>query len=229
MHRRRRSSLLVLSLLGLLSAAGGNARADPLTPGQGATQQLFLLVLIPAVGIGVLVMALVAYAILKFRVRPGHTQGPAVAKTHDRKLESLWTVIPALILLVVGVAAFQTLVVTDTIPPNPDLTVCVFGRQWAWGFSVANATGVCPTEPPSSLDGNLNVRVGQVVKLVFQSIDVAHSFSIPAYNLKIDVIPGHQNLYWFKALAAGEFEVHCAEFCGLQHYAMVAKVHVIPA
>jgi cytochrome c oxidase subunit 2 len=227
----RRSLLLGAALFLVFAIAATTVEAQPpLTPGQGATEALFYLVLIPAIAIGILVMALVAYAVLKFRVRPGHTAGPVVAKTHDRKLETLWTVIPAIILLVVGIAAFQTLVVTDTVPQNPDVTVCVFAQRWAWGFNTS--TGSCPSVasamqrfPP----GDFNVKVGQTVKLVFQSIDVAHSFYIPAFDLKIDVIPGHQNIYWFKALAVGNFEIHCAEFCGLQHYSMVATLHVTSA
>lgn len=225
----RRSSFLIVALLGAATTlAEGAARAQPLTPGQEATQQLFYIVLVPAIGIGILVMALVAYAVVKYRVRPGHTTGPVNAKTHDRKLESLWTIIPALILLVVGVAAFQTLVVTDTVPPNPDVTVYVTGVQWAWSFNVTYPNG--SYVGPQS--GAFTVHVGQVVKLVFVSggeHPVAHSFSIPAYNLKVDVIPGRENVYWFKALAAGNFEVHCAEFCGLQHYSMVAMLHVVRA
>src|SRR5205809_6666291 len=136
----RRSLLLAAALLMVLATAASGRAQPPVTPGQGATGQLFYLVLVPAVAIGVLVMVLVAYAVLKFRVRPGHTTGPAVAKTHDRKLETAWTIIPAVILVVVGVAAFQTLVVTDTVPSNPDLTMCVFAQQWAWGFVSTNGT-----------------------------------------------------------------------------------------
>jgi cytochrome c oxidase subunit 2 len=222
----RRSSLLTAALLGTLAILAGGASAQPaLTPGQGATQQLFYLVLIPAVGIGVFVTALVVYAVLKYRVRPGHTSGPAVAKTHDRKLETLWTIIPAIIMVVVGIAAFQTLVVTDTIPQNPDVTVMVTARQWAWSFNATYPNGSYTGPIP----GAFTVKVGQVVKLLFQSVDVAHSFSIIAYGLKIDVIPGHVNQYWFQALVAGNFEIHCTEFCGLQHYSMVATLHVTSA
>ncbi|MGI0148672.1 MAG: cytochrome c oxidase subunit II, partial [Thermoplasmata archaeon] len=185
----------------------------------------FYLVLIPAMGIGILVMVLVAYAVLKYRVRPGHTAGPANAKTHDRKLETLWTVIPALILLVVGVAGFQALLVTDTIPENPDVTVIVTAQQWAWSFNVTDPNG--SYSGPQA--GAFTVSVGQTVKLVFKSVDVAHAFYIPAFGLKIDVVPGHDNVYWFKALQAGDFEIHCAEFCGLRHFSMLGTLHVVPA
>jgi cytochrome c oxidase subunit 2 len=224
MSRSRRFVLSIAALVFGLSLLGGRVRADELTPGQGATDQLFYLVLVPAVGIGVFVMALVAYAVIKFRVRKGHTVGPMDAKTHDRKLETLWTIVPAIILVVVGVAAFQTLVVTDTIPQNPDAVVTVTARQWTWNFTVRYAGGLIENST-----GGFTVKEGQTVKLVFMSIDVAHAFWIPAFDLKLDVIPGHLNVYWFKALKAGNYEIRCAEFCGLGHYSMVATLHVIPA
>lgn len=223
----RRSSLATAVLLGMLSLIAGAARAQGgLTPGHEATERLFYLVLIPAIGIGLVVGVLVLYAVLKFRVRKGHTEGPATAKTHDRKLETLWTVIPALILLVVGIAGFQALLVTDTIPENPDVIVTVTAQQWSWSFNVT-----FPDSPGTyvSTSGDFTVRVGQTVKLVFESIDVAHAFYIPAYGLKIDVVPGHDNVYWFKALEAGDFEIHCAEFCGLAHYSMLGMLHVVAA
>lgn len=194
-----------------------------MSPGQEAVDQLFILVLIPAVGIGVLVMALLTYAVIKFRTRKGHAQGPASPKTHDRRLETLWTVIPAIILLVVGIATFQTLQITDTIPENPDVIVEVTGHQWFWEFNVTQANG-------SSVhtNGEFTVTVGQVVRLVIKSSDVAHSLYIPAFNLKVDAIPGHENVYWFQPLREGEYAIHCAEFCGLSHYLMTGTLHVLP-
>jgi len=105
----------------------------------------------------------------------------------------------------------------------------VFAQQWAWGFVATN--GTCPSVASAQQrfpPGDFTVKVGRSVKLSFQSIDVAHSFYIPAFDLKIDVIPGHQNVYWFTALQVGNYEIHCAEFCGLQHYSMVATLHVVP-
>lgn len=231
----RRFSLLAPSLAAVLPFLGGGVLADGgLTPGQEATQQLFYLVLIPAVGIGVLVMALLTYAMIKFRIRKGHTQAPSNPKTHDRRLETLWTVIPAIILLIVGVAAFQTLVVTDTIPPNPDVIVEVNAHQWYWNFNVtyvANGTWLNVSGGFTWLNstGVLTVKAGLVVKLVLRSFDVAHSFYLPDFLLKIDVIPGHTNVYWFRGLQAGYYRIQCAEFCGVAHWTMTATLHVVSA
>jgi len=222
LHRRVGVGLALL--LSLMLAATTNARAqEPVSPGQEAISQLFLLVLIPAIGIGILVMVLLTYAVIKFRARKGNSHGPSQPKTHDRKLETVWTVIPALILLLVGVATFQTLRITDTIPEQPDVTVFVTGHQWYWEFNV--------TYPNGSFvhtNGEFTVTVGQVVKLVIESSDVAHSLYIPAFNLKVDAIPGHENVYWFQPLRAGAYDIHCAEFCGLSHYLMTGTLHVLP-
>src|SRR6266545_1690913 len=159
----RRLAFLAFCLLVGFSFLGGTARAAPVSPGQGATQDLFWIVMIPAVGIGILVSALIAYAVLKFRVRPGHTVGPANPKTHDRELEAFWTVVPAIILLVVGAAAFQTLITTDTIPPDPDVIVEINAHQWFWNFNitwvrgpVVNATDPNATEPGKWLNSTGN-------------------------------------------------------------------------
>lgn len=224
MRGLRRSSLVTVVLVGILNALALQVRAEVRTPGHEATQWLFYLVLVPAIGIGVLVMALVTYAVLKFRVREGHTAGPVTAKTHDRKLETIWTVVPALILLVVGVAGFQALLVTDTIPENPDVVVEVTAQRFLWNFNTTfpgnPGTFVASTE-------EVTVQVGQIVKLVFRSIDVGHAFYIPAYDLKIDVLPGRDNEYWFRALVSGDFTIQCAEYCGVAHYTMIGMLHVV--
>src|SRR2546421_5088042 len=119
----RRIGLVASALALSIGFLGGTVRADGISTGQQATDQLFYLVLVPAMGIGILVMALVAYAVLKFRVRKGHTEGPTNPQTNNRRLETLWTIIPAIILVVVGVAAFQTLIFSQAEDGIRDLIV----------------------------------------------------------------------------------------------------------
>ncbi len=223
---------LAPAMLLALSLLGGSARAAPVSPGEGATQDLFWIVLIPALGIGIFVSALIAYAVLKFRVRPGHTTGPANPKTHDRELEALWTVIPAIILLIVGFAAFQTLVATDTLPTNPDVIMEINAHQWYWNFNITyvrDGTWLNTTGNFTSLNttGAFTIKSQLVVKIILRSFDVAHSFYLIDFDLKIDVIPGHTNFYWFKPLQPGDFMIRCAEFCGLNHYTMTATLKVV--
>ncbi len=227
-----RKAALALTLLVTVTFLGGIAQAGVST-GQESTERLYYLVLIPAVVIGVLVMVLVVYAVVKFRVREGHTEGPKIAKTHDRKLESLWTVIPALILVVVGVAGFQTLLATDTIPTNPDVIIEINAHQWYWNFNITyvrNGTWLNASGDFQSLNttGLFTVKAGLVVKLIMRSFDVIHSFYLVDFLLKIDVVPGHSNTYWFQALQPGTFAIRCAELCGLNHYTMTATLRVVP-
>ena len=159
---------------------------------------------------------------LKFRKRRGHTQPDPNPKTHHSTLEAIWTIVPALILLAVGVMTFQTLAVTDTIPENPDVTVTVIGHQWYWEFRVQHANGTW-----ENTTGEFSVKVGQKVKLIIESADVAHALYVPEFQLKKDAIPGTPNVYWFQPRNAGDFDIRCAEFCGTSHYAMVGTLHVL--
>jgi len=205
-----------------LGSFGASAQA-PNTPGQAATDSLFLIVLGFALAIGGLVLALITIAVVKFRRRRGHTEPPKNPKTEDRTLETAWTVVPAIILLVVGVLTFQTLRATDTIP-QADVTVTVVGQQWFWEFFTDNGTG-----SPVRTIGEFTVREGQTVKLLIRSQDVAHALYIIDFGLKVDAIPGQTNVYWFQALHAGDYQIRCAEYCGENHWAMVAMLHVLPA
>src|SRR5207247_2716705 len=110
----RRMGLVGLAVL-LVPILGGIARADLVSPGQAATEQLFYLVLVPAIGIGAVVGGLGLYAVLKFRVRKGHTEGPANPETGNRRLETIWTVIPAIILVSVALAGFLMRITPDTL------------------------------------------------------------------------------------------------------------------
>src|SRR5213593_5314429 len=166
--------LVVLALALSVGFLGGSARAQGISTGQQATDQLFYLVLVPAVAIGILVMALVAYAVLKFRVRKGHTEGPQNPQTNNRRLETMWTVIPAIILVIVGIAAFQTLITTDTIPQNPDVILQINAHQWYWNFNITyvrngtwlNSTGQFSYE---NTTGAFTLKAGLLVKLVLRS------------------------------------------------------------
>jgi len=224
--------LVVLALALSVGFLGGSSRAQGISTGQQATDQLFYLVLVPAVAIGILVMGLVAYAVLKFRVRKGHTEGPQNPQTNNRRLETMWTIIPAIILVVVGIAAFQTLITTDTIPQNPDVIVEINAHQWYWNFNItyiADGKWLNGTGSFTSLNttGAFTVKAGLTVKLILRSFDVAHSFYLPDFLFKIDVIPGHVNTYWFQSLQPGDYAIRCAEFCGLNHYTMTATLHVV--
>jgi cytochrome c oxidase subunit 2 len=104
-------------------------------------------------------------------------------------------------------------------PPPADLEIFVVAKQWMW-----------KTQHPGGqreID-ELHVPVGKAVRLVLASEDVIHSFYIPAFRVKHDVLPGRYETFWFKATETGEFRLQCAEFCGTQHAHMGGRVVVMP-
>lgn len=105
-------------------------------------------------------------------------------------------------------------------PPGDAIEVYVTGKQWMWKFAYPNGR--------QSL-GVLTVPLGRPVRLIMTSRDVIHSFFVPAFRLKQDVLPGRYVSLWFTATEPGTWDVFCAEYCGLSHSRMRASVHVVSA
>jgi cytochrome c oxidase subunit 2 len=221
MHGARRFGLLaVLSLTSLLGAAA-SASAAPASTSMGQIASLFWIVALLALAIGVFVGVIMLITILKFRIRKGHTQPDANPKTSNHPLEAAWTIIPAVILLVLGILAFETLTFTDTVPANADVTVTAIGHQWFWEFWTNYTNG-----PSIHTVGNLSLKSNLTVRLYVVSVDVDHSLFIPALGVHLDAIPGHVNEIWFKPTLPGSYVIECTQFCGLNHYEMVATLVV---
>ncbi len=184
---------------------------------------LFWIVTIIAVIIAAVVFAAIILAVVKFRIRKGHEKPNADLKTYNHKLEAAWTIVPAVILLVIGILAFGTLAFTDTVPQHPDVVVTAIGHQWYWEFwtnyTAANGTHVHSV-------GGFTVQSNLTVELVVVSADVAHSLFIPDLGVHIDAIPSHVNEIWFEPTLPGSYHIECTQFCGLNHYEMVGTLTV---
>ncbi len=217
---RRLAFLALLSLTSLL-VAGASASAAPASTSMGQIANLFWIVAFLAVAIGIFVGVVMVITILKFRMRRGHTQPGGHLKTSNHALEAAWTIVPALILLVLGVLAFETLTFTDTVPQTADVTVTAIGHQWFWEFWT-NYTGGASIHTV----GNLSLKSNLTVRLFVVSVDVDHSLFIPALGIHIDAIPSHVNELWFKPTLPGSYAIECTQFCGLNHYQMVATLDV---
>jgi cytochrome c oxidase subunit 2 len=100
-------------------------------------------------------------------------------------------------------------------PPRDSITIYVTGKQWMWSFAYPNGT---------ASEGVLYVPAGKPVKLVMTSRDVIHSFYVPAFRLKRDVLPGRASTMWFEVKHPGTYPVYCAEYCGADHSRMRAEV-----
>jgi cytochrome c oxidase subunit 2 len=103
-------------------------------------------------------------------------------------------------------------------PPPDSMTVYVVGKQWMWSFAYPHGGGSV---------GVLYVPVGRPVKLIMTSRDVIHSFYVPAFRMKHDVVPGRYYTAWFEARAPGSYPIECAEYCGVSHSRMLGEVHVL--
>jgi cytochrome c oxidase subunit II len=132
-------------------------------------------------------------------------------------LESGWTLLP--LLIAIGLFGWGAVIYFRMERPPPDaLQVQVVGKQWMWRLQHAEGKREI---------NELHVPVGQTVALTMTSQDVIHSFYIPAFRVKQDVLPGKYTGEWFKATRPGEYHLFCAEYCGTSHSGMIGRVVVM--
>lgn len=143
---------------------------------------------------------------------PPHIHGSNV-------LEVAWSVAPFLVMLVMFVWGTKLYFDNYTIPTTSDaIDIYVVAKQWMWKVQY----------PEGQREINeLHVPVGRKVRLTMASEDVIHSFFVPAFRLKRDVVPGHYNTAWFEATKPGRYHLFCAEYCGTEHSGMVGWVTVM--
>jgi cytochrome c oxidase subunit 2 len=161
-----------------------------------------------------LVFTLILVFAARFRRRPGHQ---AEQLEGSNALELTWTVVPAAIFLVIfvwgAVIYFQT-----RTPPRDAMEIYTVAKQWMWKFQ--------HLEGQRELN-ELHVPLGRDVKLIMTSQDVIHSFYVPAFRVKQDVLPGRYTVAWFHATKPGTYHLFCAEYCGTQHSGMIGQVVVM--
>ncbi len=110
--------------------------------------------------------------------------------------------------------------------PEPEAVVRVIGQQWAWTFEHEGPDGELGTADDIRTVDELHIEVGKLYHYKLQSKDVLHDFSVPVFRLKHDAIPGREITGWFEANQTGEFDIQCAEICGIGHGLMVAKLYI---
>ncbi len=212
-RRRIITALAGLSGVAFLSGCATNAPQDTFQPSGPNAQMIddLNMIVFPIAGVvGVIVLALAGYIFLKFRDR-----GQAIpAQSHGKPIvEITLTVIPALILTVVGVFTFRTIFdLAET--EDTELIINVTGQQWWWEYDYPVQSGI---EQPIISSGQLVIPVGAKVLLRETSRDVIHSYWIPALNGKKDAVPGRIHLLRLEADKPGIYAGQCTEFCGLSH------------
>jgi len=178
---------------------------------------LYLFAVAMSVFFTILIFAVMIFISLKFKRRdedfvpkPVHGSVP---------LEILWSVIPFIITQVLfGWGAYVFFKYSQ--PPVDAMDIHVVGKQWMWKIQ----------HPEGKREINeLHVPVDQPVRLIMSSEDVLHSFFVPAFRVKRDVVPGRYQKLWFEADKVGEYHLFCAEYCGNEHSKMIGTVYVMTA
>ncbi len=171
------------------------------------------------IAVTVVMTLLIFFAVFLFAVkyrRRSDDEVPLPIEGHAG-LEAFWSIVPLIVMMVMfgwGTKLFFK----NSIPPANALEIFAVGKQWMWKVQ----------HPEGQREINeLHVPLGRPVKLTLASEDVIHSFFIPAFRVKHDVVPGRYNTLWFEATKAGKYHLFCAEYCGTQHSGMIGSVTVM--
>lgn len=226
MRGRPRWGIVGLALLlvaGCATAGDGTLpqnALDPAGPIARIQDRLWDLVLPIAVAVFVLVQGLIIVAVVKFRDR-GEDRPPPKQVEGNTRLEILWTIIPALILVGIAVPTVATIFQLAGPPAEGALTVRVIGKQYWWQFEYLNEQ----REPVVRTASELHIPTGREVYIELEGrpgetedvVDVIHSFWVPRLAGKQDYVPGHVRTMRIEADEPGTYLGQCAEFCGLSH------------
>ena len=194
----------------------------PFSPDQassysGRVDSLFAFLCVLTILVGVAITLLILYFAVKYR-RKNEDEVPRPV-AGSMKLEMVWMIIPFFIsmgIFVWGSSIYYTMYHT----PKEALEVYVVAKQWMWKFQ--------------HLDGQreineLHVPAGRKVKVMMTTEDVIHSFYVPAFRIKLDVVPGKYSTVWFEPTKAGRYHLFCAEYCGTGHSRMIGWIDVMEA
>lgn len=166
------------------------------------------------------------YFIIKYRTREGRKAEYIEGNT---KAEVIWTVTPAVIILILAFASqnvWSQIKDQDNFPTG-GIEIQIQAEQFEWNITYPGADGVLGTGDDFTRRNALHVPVDVPVVAQLTAVDVIHSLFIPVFRLKQDAVPGMNDLrVWFEATKTGEYELACAELCGIGHYRMRARVFV---
>lgn len=168
----------------------------------------------------VLVIGPAAWFIYKYRLKPGEEAKPTPRITHHLGLELTWSIVPLILLLVIGIWSFWDFMALGVAPADAE-EVYVTGYKWGWRFEHKNGFKEL---------NELHIPLGKRIKLIMTSEDVIHSFFIPDFRVKHDLPPGRYTSLWFTPTDTQKsvHQVFCTEYCGDGHSGMLAKVYVWP-
>jgi cytochrome c oxidase subunit 2 len=173
---------------------------------------------------------LVAVTMVAFLILYRKREGRRARYTHgNTTLEIIWTIVPAVILVVLSFMSQATWGNIKGRMPPADVHVQVTAKQFNWEVTYPGPDGKLGTEDDLQMDNEVHVPVNKVILVHLKSKDVIHSFFLPNFRLKQDAVPGREIQAWFQATKPGRYELPCAELCGFGHSGMRGWVYVHPA
>ncbi len=207
----------------------------PATPVMEKLKDFHDFLMVVSFFIAFFVFAALFFIILKFREK----KNAVPSKTaHNVPLEIIWTLIPVVILVIIGIPSFKIMYFMDHVPKS-DLTVKVVGHQWYWSYEypgtkigydsyIIKDADLKPGQPRLlAVDKPLVVPVDTVIEVLLTSSDVIHAWAVPSFGIKKDTVPGRLTQTWMKIKKEGTYYGQCSELCGAGHGFMPIAVQVV--
>lgn len=188
--------------------------------------------------ISVFVLFLLIWVILRYNAKSNPVPSTT---THNTMIEVVWTVIPVIILICIAVPSFKVLFTQGRIP-EAEMTLKVTGFQWYWGYEYPDNEGLAfnanmipekdidPSKGQKRLletDEEVVLPIDTVIRVQVTAADVIHAWTVPAFGVKKDAVPGRLNEAWFKISKPGVYYGQCSEICGTNHAYMPIKVRAV--
>ena len=237
--------LLAVGLVGWIdpvSAAEGLARPwqlslqDPMSPVMEGVSNFHKLLLVVQFGIVGLVLAILAYCVIRFNAK----RNPVPSRTsHNTLLEVIWTALPVVILIIIAIPGLRLLYFQDRTQ-DVDMTLKVAGHQWYWSYSYPDHGDftfdsiIVPDEELKegqprmlTVDNRIVLPVDTNIQILLTGEDVIHSWAVPALGIKVDATPGRINERWVRINEEGVYYGMCSELCGVNHAYMPIEVHAV--
>lgn len=189
----------------------------------GEIDSIYMLILYVTGAMFVVVEAVLIYLMIRYRKRDG---SKAEYSHGHRRAEIVWTVVPALLLFLLAFRSVDTWLELKDPARLPDtaLELRVHAQQFEWYITYPGPDNRLDTPDDFTERNELRMPVGRTVHVTMTSEDVIHSFFLPNFRVKQDIVPGMETETWFEATETGEFTLACAELCGLGHYRMQGQV-----
>ncbi len=188
--------------------------------------------------IAIFVLLLLIWVVIRYNSKANPTPSQF---THNVFIEVIWTVIPVIILIVIAIPSFKVLYYNDRIE-NPDMTLKITGRQWYWDYEYPDQDGLAfssymiadadiSAEKDQrrllSTDNVVVLPIDTNIQLLMTGGDVLHSWTVPAFGVKIDAVPGRINETWVRIEKPGTYYGQCSELCGKDHAYMPIEIRAV--